>query len=176
MGAGRTLHAKLFHRSVVLIELCSICSDALSHVRPTRPLFAKRRLPVLMARLVYCVVSWRERLATAAANTATRGDSRYNSDIIFVDPLAVLKLSRTTGATSDNVAAVALIPTQSGVTAFTRSAFARSASASAAHWSVDAATSFPSATATLPVYSAPIPMAADTVVMVDCGYCYCGCG
>lgn len=67
-----------------------------------------------------------------------------------------------TGATNDNVAAVALIPTQRGETALARSALARRPSASAAHWRVAAATSFPSATATFPVYSAPIPIAADT--------------
>ena len=67
-----------------------------------------------------------------------------------------------TGAKRAKVTAVAPMPTQRGVTALTRSAFARRPSASAAHWIVAAATSLPSATATRPVYSAPIPIAAET--------------
>jgi hypothetical protein len=53
------------------------------------------------------------------------------------------------------------IPTHIGVTAFTRSALANNPSDSTAHCRELAATSLPYATATLPVYSAPIPMAAE---------------
>lgn len=62
--------------------------------------------------------------------------------------------------------------------ALTRSALASRPSASAAHWIVAAAISFPSATATFPVYSAPIPMAAETLMMdiyINIFACVCVC-
>jgi hypothetical protein len=76
-----------------------------------------------------------------------------------MDP--IFNESIKTGATNDDVADSAPIPTHTGVTAFTRSALASNPSDSAAHCRELAATSLPSATATLPVYSAPIPMAAE---------------
>lgn len=73
--------------------------------------------------------------------------------------------SRRSGTTKLRVVAVALIPTHTGVIALARSAFARNPSASLAQQIVAAATSFPSATATRPTYSAPIPIAAETIVI-----------
>jgi hypothetical protein len=57
IGAGNTLHEKLFHLSDVRMEFCSICSDALNHVRPTKPDLANLRFPTLIALDVNCRVS-----------------------------------------------------------------------------------------------------------------------
>mmetsp|Transcript_21569 Transcript_21569/g.38607 ORF Transcript_21569/g.38607 Transcript_21569/m.38607 type:complete len:115 (+) Transcript_21569:979-1323(+) len=70
-------------------------------------------------------------------------------------------LPRRTGTNKEKVVAVAPTPTQSGVIALARSALAKKPSASEAQPMVEAATSFPSATATRPTYSAPIPRAAE---------------
>ncbi len=112
-----------------------------------------------MARELKLLVSCSAKLATAAERTATSGLMRYNSLTKPTD--GRLRDSINTGATREEVAARAPIPTQRGVTALTLSALANSPSASAAHWRVLAATSLPSATATRPVYSAPIPIAAE---------------
>ena len=77
------------------------------------------------------------------------------------------------GANRDRLAAVAPKPTQRGVMALTRSALASRASASAAHWMVLAAISFPSATATRPMYSDPMVMEAVTGVGVCFYVCCC---
>ena len=71
-------------------------------------------------------------------------------------------LSKITGTKSENVVADADTPTHTGVIALARSAFAKNPSASLAQPIVAAATSLPSATATRPTYSAPIPIAAET--------------
>ena len=75
--------------------------------------------------------------------------------------------SSNTGTSSEKVVAVAPIPTHNGVIAFARSAFARSPSASAAQQIDAAAISLASATETLPTYSAPIPIAAETKVEIQ---------
>jgi len=74
----------------------------------------------------------------------------------------MLSASMMVGARREREAAVAPTPTQRGVMALTRSALARRASASAAHWMVLAAISFPSVTATLPMYSEHMVMEAAT--------------
>mmetsp|Transcript_4070 Transcript_4070/g.8872 ORF Transcript_4070/g.8872 Transcript_4070/m.8872 type:complete len:236 (-) Transcript_4070:141-848(-) len=74
--------------------------------------------------------------------------------------------SNSKGTRRLSVVAVALTPTHSGVIALARSALARKPSASLAQQMVAAATSFPSATATRPTYSAPIPMAAENAAAV----------
>mmetsp|Transcript_16073 Transcript_16073/g.34833 ORF Transcript_16073/g.34833 Transcript_16073/m.34833 type:complete len:321 (+) Transcript_16073:1028-1990(+) len=75
-------------------------------------------------------------------------------------------LVRRTGTSRLRVVAVALTPTQSGMIALARSELAKKPSASLAQQMVAAATSFPSATATRPTYSAPIPMAAENAAAV----------
>mmetsp|Transcript_4630 Transcript_4630/g.8021 ORF Transcript_4630/g.8021 Transcript_4630/m.8021 type:complete len:331 (-) Transcript_4630:513-1505(-) len=74
--------------------------------------------------------------------------------------LPTCSASTMVGVSSAKLAHVAHTPTQRGVMALTLSALARKASASAAHWMVFAAISFPSATATRPMYSDPMVMDA----------------
>mmetsp|Transcript_21593 Transcript_21593/g.50789 ORF Transcript_21593/g.50789 Transcript_21593/m.50789 type:complete len:423 (-) Transcript_21593:234-1502(-) len=166
MGAGRTLLAKLTHRSVFDLDDRWICSDVESHVRPTSPLFENRRTPTLMARAQNPLVSSRARFPTAADRTQTRGLSRYSS-VISMGEFEKLSASTRLGIRSEKSENVAAMPTQSGLIALTRSALARKASASAAHCIVLAAISFPSATATRPMYSDP--MVIDAVKAAAAG-------
>ena len=71
------------------------------------------------------------------------------------------------GISSENKEKVAASPTHSGLIALTLSAFAKNTSASAAHCIVLAAISFPSATATRPMYSDP--MVIDAVKAAAAG-------
>ena len=81
-------------------------------------------------------------------------------------PSLVPSSATSSGASSAKAEAVAERPTQSGTTAFARSACASTASDSAAACSVTAATSLPRETAVLPTYSALSPMAAESAAML----------
>lgn len=138
IGAGRTDPAKDHHRSVLDRELRCVISTEDSQVRPTAVRFENRRTPTLIARVENPRVSSSARLDTAAARTLTRGHSRYSS-VIMMTELPMFSASTMVGVRSAKLAHVAPTPTHSGVMALTRSAFARKASASAAHWMVFAA-------------------------------------
>ena len=164
IGAGNTQKIKDLHffryDSVLLVT----CSDVDFHVRPTKPLFANRRLPTEVARSQNTFVSCNAKEQTAALNTLINGHAKYNSLYSSdVGEDADIACSNTNGTNNENVVAVADTPTHNGVIALARSAFAKNPSASLAQHIVAAATSFPSATATRPTYSAPIPIAAETL-------------
>jgi len=74
--AGNTIQVNESHQSVLDFEFFCTCSEELSQVLPTRPDLAKRRTPMLMARVANPLVSSKARLATAAARTLTRGQKR----------------------------------------------------------------------------------------------------
>jgi len=76
IGAGNTLQANKSHRSVFDFKFFCTCSEDLSQVLPTRPDLAKRRTPMLMARVANPLVSSKARLATAAARKLARGQKR----------------------------------------------------------------------------------------------------
>ena len=138
MGAGKTDPAKDHQRPVLDTDAFWICSTDESHVRPTAVRFENRRTPTLMAWEAYPRVSSNAKLATAAANTLTRGQRRYNSAIIMTE-LPMFSTSIMAGVNKAKLAQVAPTPTHNGVMALTRSALASNASASAAHWIVFAA-------------------------------------
>jgi hypothetical protein len=162
IGAGSTQKINDLHflryDSVLLVT----CSDVDFHVLPTKPLLANRRLPTDVALSQNTFVSWSANEQTAALNTLINGHAKYNSlysiDVGDDDDIC----SNTNGTNNENVVAVADTPTHNGVIAFARSALAKNPSASLAQHIVAAATSLPSATATRPTYSAPIPIAAET--------------
>mmetsp|Transcript_62605 Transcript_62605/g.70851 ORF Transcript_62605/g.70851 Transcript_62605/m.70851 type:complete len:348 (+) Transcript_62605:662-1705(+) len=162
MGAGNTEKIKDRHFCRYEIVFPVICSDVDFHVRPTKPALAKRRFPTLMARSQKPFVSWRAKETTAALNTLINGHAKYNSFKIDVVGVFSIKI----GTKVAKMVAVADTPTHKGVIAFARSALARKPSASDAQQMVAAATSLPSATATRPTYSAPIPIAAEKAAAV----------
>ena len=132
--------------------------------QPTVPDEAKRRAPRPTAEEASAVASAVASEATAAPRAASSGQMRYTSVMIWT-PSFGASSPRSAGARRAKADAVAETPTQSGTTAFARSACARRTSASAAACSVTAAISLPRATDVLPTYSALSPIAAESAAI-----------